>query len=82
MINPDKTQQPQTEQLLKLIDSQLAAARGRRMAREGNRTKTGVIGIVVIVVAATVALGLLTVVLEQMRPQSRESAEGVNAKAR
>jgi hypothetical protein len=82
MNNIDKTHEPQPEQLLKMIESQLAAARERRLARETNRSKTGVIGIVTIVVAATVALWMLMVMLEQMRPAAMDGAERVNIEAK
>jgi len=76
-MNHDKTQEPNSEQLLKLLEMQLAEARNRRTARETGRGKAGTIGLVVIVGGAALALWVLLQVLEQMRPQHgarRESA--------
>jgi hypothetical protein len=55
----------------------LAESRNRRTARETGRGKAGTIGLVVIVGGAAIALWVLLLVLEQMRPQhgtGRESA--------
>jgi hypothetical protein len=82
MNKPEKTQELQPEQLLKQIELQMLASRQRRTARESGRPKAGVIGIVVILVGAAIALGMLMMMLEQMRPQPVESPmpEGIEAK--
>lgn len=67
-MNEEKTPQPQAEQLLKLLDMQLAAARERRGAKDFKRSNTGMIGLVVIVTGAAVALWILMTMLEGMRP--------------
>jgi hypothetical protein len=48
------------------------ASRQRRTARESGLSKNGVIGIVIILVGAAIALGMLMMMLEQMRPQGAE----------
>ncbi len=78
-MNPDKTQEPNHEQLLKLLEAQVAAARERRTAREAKRSNAGIIGITFIVVCAGIALWMLTVLLEQMRPQRGERRESASA---
>ena len=80
-INSNQTQEPNSEQLLKLIEVQLATARERRLAREAGRGKAGMIGIVVIVGAAVLALWILSVMLEQMRPHRGEREENAGAAA-
>lgn len=81
-MNPDKTQEPNSEQLLKLLEMQLAEARSRRTARESGRGKAGTIGLVVIVGGAAIALWVLLLVLEQMRPQHGMRREGAGAAAK
>lgn len=68
-MTDDKNAQPQAEQLLKLLESQIAASRARRTAPDSSRSKAGLIGVIVIVIGAAIALWLLMVMLEQMRPQ-------------
>ena len=68
-MNEKQMPQPEAEQLLKLLDMQLAAARERRLARESSKSKTGVVGIAVVVMGAVVALGILLMMLEQMRAE-------------
>ncbi len=77
-----QTPQPDPEQLLKVLDMQMAASRERRLARESSRSRTGLIGIVVILVGAAVALGMLMMLLEQMRPERREAAGSPGAETR
>src|SRR6266853_1492354 len=74
-MNEKQTPQPEAEQLLKLLDMQLTAARERRLARESSRSKTGVIGLVAIVVGAVIALGMLLMMLEQMRAERPAHAD-------
>jgi hypothetical protein len=76
-INSNQTQETNSEQLLKLIEVQLAEARKRRLAREAGRGKAGLVGIFVIVGAAVVALWVLSVMLEQMRPHRGDRGENV-----
>jgi hypothetical protein len=78
-INPHKTQEPDHEQLLKLLEMQVAAARERRAARETGRSKAGLVAIFVIAGGAAVALWVLSVLLDQMRPQREQSAETADA---
>jgi hypothetical protein len=72
-MNPDKTQEANPEQLLKLLELQVEEARGRRAAREAGRGKAGTIGLVLIIGGAAIALWMLMVLLEQMRPQRGEA---------
>jgi hypothetical protein len=81
-MNEEKTPQPEADQLLKVIEMQMAASRARRITRESSRSRTGVIGIVVIVVGAAVALWMLLIMLEQMRPEHREQAGASNAETK
>jgi hypothetical protein len=74
-MNPDKTQEQDPEQLLKLLDMQVASARERRIARDAGRGRAGTIGLVVIVGGAAIALWMLSLLLEQMRPQHGERME-------
>ena len=68
-MNEDNNPQPQTEQLLKLLEVQIAASRAKRNFQNSSRSKTGLIGVMLIVIGAAVALWMLMVMLEQMRPQ-------------
>lgn len=68
-MNQDNSPQPQTEQLLKLLEVQIAASRSKRTSQNPSRGKTGLIGVILIVIGAAVALWMLMVMLEQMRPQ-------------
>ena len=70
-MNQDNSPQPQTEQLLNMLEAQIAASRAQRTSQNSSRSKTGLIG--VIVIGAAVALWMLMVMLEQMRPQHNES---------
>lgn len=67
-INAEKTQEPTSEQLLKLLEMQVAAARERRAAHQGGHRKAGIIGLFIIVGGAMLALWLMLSLLEQMRP--------------
>jgi hypothetical protein len=78
-MSPDKTQEPNSEQLLKLLEMQVASARERRLARDASRGKAGTIGLVVIVAGAAIALWMLSLLLEQMRPQHGGRMEGAGA---
>ncbi len=78
-MSRDKTQEPNSEQLLKVLELQLASARERRLARDAGRGKAGTLGIVVIVAGAAVALWVLSAMLEQMRPQHGERMESAGA---
>ena len=68
-MNEEKSPQPQTEQLLKMIEMQIAASRERRAVKESGRSKAGLIGLVVIMIGAAVALWMLMEMIEQMRQQ-------------
>ena len=81
-MNSDKTQEPNPEQLLKLLEMQVAAARERRLARETNRSKAGLITLSIIVGGAAIALWLLLLMLEQMHPQRGERMESASADVR
>ena len=80
-MNPDNTQEANPEQLLKLLETQVAAARERRAARETSRSKAGTIGLFIIVGGATIALWMLMLLLEQMRPQRAERRESASTAA-
>lgn len=82
MNKPEKTQEPQPEQLLKQLEAQMFASRQRRAAQESGRSKKGIIGIVIILVGAALALGILMMMLEQMRPQAAEGAGPAGTEAR
>ena len=68
-MNQDNNPQPQPEQLLKMLETQIAASRARRTVQESSRRNLGMLGLVAIVIGAAVALGMLMYMLEQMRPQ-------------
>ena len=76
---PDKTQEPNSEQLLKLLEMQVAAARDRRLARENSRSKAGMIGLFIIVGGAAIALWLLLLLLGQIHPQRAAHSESASA---
>ncbi|MEO6787790.1 MAG: hypothetical protein ABI318_16820 [Chthoniobacteraceae bacterium] len=78
-MNPDKTQEPNSEQLLKLLEMQVAAARERRATRDAGRSKAGLVGIFIIAGGATIALWVLSLMLEQMRPHRGERTESARA---
>lgn len=80
-MNPDKTQEANPEQLLKLLEQQVADARDRRTARETSRSKGGTIGLFIIVGGAAIALWMLMLLLDQMRPQRGERRESASAGA-
>lgn len=77
-MNTDHTQEANPEQLLKLLEFQVAAARERRAARDTSRSKAGTIGLFIIVGGAAVALWMLMMLLEQMRPQRAERMESAS----
>ena len=79
-MNPDKTQEANPEQLLKLLEAQVAEARNRRAARDSSRGKAGTIGLFIIVGGAAIALWILMMLLEQMRPQRGERNESASAR--
>ncbi len=74
-MNADPTPEGNPEQLLKLLEAQVAAARGRRAACETGRSKAGTIGLVIIIGGAAIALWMLLLLLEQMRPQRAGASE-------
>ena len=78
-MNADNTQEANPEQLLKLLEAQVAVARDRRAARETSRSKAGMIGLFIIVGGAAIALWMLMLLLEQMRPQHAEHRENASA---
>ena len=80
-MNPDKTQDANPEQLLKLLEVQVAAARQRRATHETSQRKAGTIGLFIIIGGAALALWILTLLLEQMRPQRGERTEKAAATA-
>jgi len=75
---PNETQETNPEQLLKLLEMQVAAARERRSAREAGRSHAGTVGLFIIVAGAAFALWMLTVLLDQMRPQHAERKENAS----
>jgi hypothetical protein len=77
----DKTQEPNSEQLLKLLESQVAAARARRLVRETSRSKAGMVGLFIIVGGAAIALWVLLLLLEQMRPQRGERTRSADVES-
>jgi hypothetical protein len=68
-MNPEQNVKPEAEQLLKLLDMQLAAARERRNAKGNSRSHAGIIGLAVILGGAALALWMLMFMLEEMRPE-------------
>ena len=60
--------QPTPEQLLKLLDVQMEASRRARDTRKESRASMRILSIGIIVVVAFVALWLLMMMLEEMRP--------------
>ena len=78
-MNPDNTREANPEQLLKLLEMQVAEARARRSARETSRGKAGTVGIFVIVGGAALALWMLMLLLEQMRPQHSDHRGSASA---
>ena len=78
-MNSDHTQEANPEQLLKLIETQVAAARSRREARETSRGRAGTIGLFIIVGGAAIALWILMLLLDQMRPQHAEQRGNASA---
>ena len=78
-MNPHQTQEPNPEQLLKLLEAQVADARNRRTARETSRGKAGTIGLFIIVGGAAIALWVLMMLLDQMRPQRGGRNESASA---
>ena len=80
-MNPDNTQEANPEQLLKLLETEVTAARARRSTQEAGRGKAGTIGLFIIVGGAAIALWVLLLRLEQMRPQRGERRETTSAQA-
>ncbi len=80
-ISSEKTQEPNPEQLLKLLETQVTAARARRMAGERDRGKAGTIGLFIIIAGAAFALWMLTLLLDNMRPQHAENGGAVTSQA-
>lgn len=77
----NQTQETNPEQLLKLLEAQVAASRERRVARESGRGYAGSVGIFIIVAGAAFALWMLTVLLDQMRSQRGERNENAGSQA-
>jgi hypothetical protein len=65
--NQTETAQPTPEQLLKLLDLQLARERTRREKKSRNRASFLVAGILVIIVAAAVSLLVAQQLLAELR---------------
>ncbi len=80
-MHSDHTPDADPEQLLKLLESQVAVARTRRAARESSRGRAGTIGLSIIVGGAAIALWMLLLLLEQMRPQQSAPRENGSAAA-
>ncbi|MCX6980016.1 MAG: hypothetical protein NTV08_04590 [Verrucomicrobia bacterium] len=76
---PNETRETNPEQLLKLLEMQVAMARERRAAREAGRSHAGKVGLFIIVAGAAFALWMLTVLLDQMRSQHGERKENASA---
>ena len=77
----DKTQEANPEQLLKLLEMQVTAARARRAAQETSRRSVGTVGLVIIIGGAAFALWMLSLLLGQMRPERGGNQEGTHAPA-
>jgi len=60
--------QPTPEQLLKLLDLQMETSRRARDTRKDSRASMRILSIAIIIVVAFVALWLLMMMLEEMRP--------------
>ena len=73
-----ETQESNPEQLLKLLEMQVAVARERRAARETGRGHAGTAGLFIIVAGAAFALWMLTVLLDQMRSQQGERKDNAS----
>ena len=71
-MDENKTAQPTTEQLLKLLESEMNASRQRRLKLDSKRRTMQIVSIMFIVVGAAVAFWVLTFMLDDIRPaQSR-----------
>jgi hypothetical protein len=68
MEETNHSQQPNAEQLLKLLDSQMAALRQKREVNSPNRNAVRVFSLCVIVFGAALALWVLSYMLDEMRP--------------
>lgn len=75
-----KPAEPTAEQLLKLLDIQLEQSRKRREALAGSRANYRVIAILVILLGAAAAFGVLMHLAEEMRSASHPA--GVSSEGR
>jgi hypothetical protein len=71
---PNKSPEPTPEQLLKLLDLQIAAARSRKRGNPRNRVVLAVAAVFIIFLGALVALFLLQTMVEDM-PRSTPAPE-------
>ena len=73
-MDDNKPAEPSAEQLLKMLDLQLAASRERRAGRGGGSSRTTFrVGALVLVLAVLfAALWALSFLIEEMRPAQRE----------
>lgn len=69
---PSKTAEPTPEQLLKLLDVQIAMSRSRRKDTRRNRTAIAVGAILLIVVGALVAFLILQQMVSEMPHSGRK----------
>jgi hypothetical protein len=72
---PNKSAQPTPEQLMKLLDLQIAASRAKRKESPKRRSNVAVIGILIIILGIGVAL----LFLQQMVADLPPAAHGTNA---
>jgi heme/copper-type cytochrome/quinol oxidase subunit 2 len=78
-MDESKQNQPTPEQLMKMLDMQMAASRQKRLGQgNGNRNIFRILSLVFIVVITMLAYWVLSYMLEQMR--SQKNAEGPEPK--
>ncbi len=74
MDETNHSQQPSAEQLLKVLDTQLAAMRQKReVDGSSNRNGLRVFSLCVIIFGAALALWVLMYMLDEMRPPKPEA---------
>jgi hypothetical protein len=66
-MDEKKAAEPTAEQLLKLLDMQLAESRQRRSVTSGRRTTFRIFSVLVLVLGTVAAVGLLLYLLEDLR---------------
>jgi len=68
-MDENKSAQPTPEQLLKLLEAEIGASRQKRIKQETKRRTIQVVGIILIVIGAAIALCILMFMLDDLQSE-------------